>query len=188
VACGSGEVTESLLEWWSLGQSRSTEDGGELSGRSHIPTPPSLSPSLPKPQVLAADPFTSAAYHDRTGLPCAALSFRDISDGALSEPNAFLTSGLHTGDFLAYSESMVICSFALHLVESPSALFSLLWELSTKFRWLVVLAPHKKPEIRSGWGWVKWNVDTWQQYQVQESKGEFLKDRVHCRIYRSTSL
>lgn len=43
---------------------------------------------------------------------------------------------------------MVICSFALHLIESPSELFSLLWELSTKCRWLVVLAPHKKPEVR----------------------------------------
>lgn len=42
---------------------------------------------------------------------------------------------------------MVVCSFALHLVESPSELFSLLWELSTKARWLVILAPHKKPEV-----------------------------------------
>lgn len=42
---------------------------------------------------------------------------------------------------------MVICSFALHLIKSPSELFSVLWELSTKSRWLVVLAPHKKPEV-----------------------------------------
>jgi hypothetical protein len=42
---------------------------------------------------------------------------------------------------------MVICSFALHLVESPSELFSLLWELSLKSRWLVVSAPHKRPEV-----------------------------------------
>lgn len=45
---------------------------------------------------------------------------------------------------------IVICSFALHLIESPSELFSLLWELSTKVKWLVVLAPHKKPEARVG--------------------------------------
>ena len=65
---------------------------------------------------------------------------------------------------------MVICSFALHLVEKPSELFALLWELrcvsytsgvglalrvkvltaacSTKARWLVILAPHKRPEVR----------------------------------------
>ena len=42
---------------------------------------------------------------------------------------------------------MVICSFALHLVDNPSDLFSLLWQLSLKARWLVVLAPHKKPEV-----------------------------------------
>jgi hypothetical protein len=43
---------------------------------------------------------------------------------------------------------MVICSFALHLLEDSSGLFSLLWELSLKARWLVVLAPHKKPEVK----------------------------------------
>lgn len=43
---------------------------------------------------------------------------------------------------------MVICSFALHLVETPSQLFGLLWELSQKARWLVIIAPHKKPEVR----------------------------------------
>lgn len=42
---------------------------------------------------------------------------------------------------------IVICSFALHLVGSPSELFALLWELSTKAVWLVVLSPHKKPEV-----------------------------------------
>ena len=42
---------------------------------------------------------------------------------------------------------MVICSFALHLVDSSSELFSLLWALSLKAKWLVVLAPHKKPEV-----------------------------------------
>lgn len=42
---------------------------------------------------------------------------------------------------------MVICSFALHLIDTPSELFALLWELSTKCRWLVILAPHKKPQV-----------------------------------------
>ena len=42
---------------------------------------------------------------------------------------------------------VVVCSFALHLVESSSELFALLRELSTKALWLVVLAPHKKPEV-----------------------------------------
>ncbi|KAG8803869.1 hypothetical protein FRC17_006090, partial [Serendipita sp. 399] len=41
---------------------------------------------------------------------------------------------------------MTVCSFALHLVETPSQLYSLLTELSRKSRWLIVIAPHKKPE------------------------------------------
>jgi cell division inhibitor SulA len=46
-----------------------------------------------------------------------------------------------------YLIEMVICSFALHLVETPSNLFALLWQLSLRARWLVILAPHKKPEV-----------------------------------------
>lgn len=42
---------------------------------------------------------------------------------------------------------MIVCSFALHLVPVQE-LFPLCYELSTKTRWLVVLAPHKKPEVR----------------------------------------
>jgi hypothetical protein len=42
---------------------------------------------------------------------------------------------------------MIVCSFALHLVKTPSELFTLLWELSTKARWFILLAPHKKPEV-----------------------------------------
>lgn len=87
---------------------------------------------------------------------------------------------------------MTVCSFALHLIESNSELFALLWELSTKTRWLIVIAPHKKPEvwpefsafransqfqIKAGWGWVKWNVDEWSEGQLSENKGEFLHDR-----------
>jgi len=82
---------------------------------------------------------------------------------------------------------MVICSFALHLVESPSELFALLQELSTKALWLVVLAPHKKPEIKEGWGWVKWDSESWSECRMHEHR-EFVLERVHCRVYRSTDL
>jgi cell division inhibitor SulA len=43
---------------------------------------------------------------------------------------------------------MVICSFALHLIENASELFALLWQLSMRTRWLVVIAPHKKPDVQ----------------------------------------
>lgn len=60
--------------------------------------------------------------------------YKNTTDGVnVSEPRCMI--------------EMVICSFALHLVENPSDLFSLLWQLSLKSRWLVVLTPHKKPEV-----------------------------------------
>jgi len=45
---------------------------------------------------------------------------------------------------------MAICSFALHLVPSSGELFNLLYELSSKVEWLIVIAPHKKPEVSAG--------------------------------------
>lgn len=99
--------------------------------------------------------YTAAAYHDRTSLSCVPLSFKDISEGAFpplasETPSTIQQPQLESSDDseppLSVVE-MVICSFALHLVENSSQLFSLLWELSLKSHWLVVLAPHKKPEV-----------------------------------------
>lgn len=108
--------------------------------------------------------YTADAFTARMGLPCASLSFADIAQGSLpTETYTLPIPSLRSPgtsaplvpptakDEDSQSEvavEMVICSFALHLIESPSELFSLLWELSTKCRWLVVLAPHKKPEVR----------------------------------------
>jgi hypothetical protein len=58
---------------------------------------------------------------------------------------------------------LVICSFALHLLTEPSELFALLYELSTKCRWLAVVAPHKKPEVKEGWGWDRWDLKNWER-------------------------
>jgi len=96
--------------------------------------------------------YTRIAYADQTYLPCATLSFRDIAGGAL--PPLPIESNSNTGDHNPGSSNlliidMVICSFALHLIDNASELFALLWELSTKSRWLVILAPHKKPEVTS---------------------------------------
>jgi cell division inhibitor SulA len=94
--------------------------------------------------------FTATAYRDRTSLPCASLSFRDIAEGGFPDVISIPTSP-PTIQMIASEENpmveMVVCSFALHLVETSSELFALLWELSTKARWLVLLSPHKKPEV-----------------------------------------
>ncbi|KAF9463016.1 hypothetical protein BDZ94DRAFT_1164780 [Collybia nuda] len=202
MACGIGEVTLACLEWQRTGRNfycSLTEQHGNAQSkyqgqsitvhqRESDTTPPALGSDFPQLHVTAADPFTSAAYYNRTALPCSPLSFKDISEGALPP---LASSESPVGESSLYGSNdergvlsrsnppieMVICSFALHLVESPSELFSLLWELSLKARWLVVLAPHKRPEIKEGWGWSKWNVDAWQGSRMQDNIGELLHDR-----------
>lgn len=126
--------------------------------KSTIPDPPELSAELPTPQIMAADPvrifivvmfdlvlieqqFTAEAYKTRTSLDCSTWSFQDIADGSLADflkktgrnTVAKSSSSQNTADVDVESTlspiEMVVCSFALHLVESPSELFTLLWEL-----------------------------------------------------------
>ncbi|KAJ3525105.1 hypothetical protein NM688_g8455 [Phlebia brevispora] len=178
----SGEVTIALLQWWKTGKA--------VHERTVNPAPETSN------LASTADPYTAEAFHSRTQLAnCSTLSFKDVADGKL--PEACLESQnpqiplslLHTAPFGEDDVvEMTVCSFALHLIESPSELFGLLWQLSTKCRWLVILAPHKKPEIKEGWGWTKWNIDEWNECRMSDSKGELLQDRVHCRVYRSLNL
>ena len=119
------------------------------------------------PPLIIPVQCTAEAFHARTGLHnCSDLSFKDVAEGAL--PTSSLSSAKAVGKPQDKEPSstileMTICSFALHLIESQSELFSLLWELrcaylfvtwlvdsqsfSTKCRWLIVVAPHKKPEV-----------------------------------------
>lgn len=99
--------------------------------------------------------YTSPAYSARTSRTCNALSFSDLADGQLPPQSQ------STDDGTIYD--LIICSFALHLLTEPSELFALLYELSTKCRWLAVIAPHKKPEIKDGWGWERWDLKSWDR-------------------------
>ncbi|MEK8019262.1 MAG: hypothetical protein VSS75_020515, partial [Candidatus Parabeggiatoa sp.] len=60
-------------------------------------------------------------------------------------------------------------SFALHLVQ-PSRLPTLLYQLSQIAPSLLVITPHKKPDIKPQWGW------TLSQ--------ELLIERVRGRLYQ----
>ncbi|RDX53373.1 hypothetical protein OH76DRAFT_1399274 [Lentinus brumalis] len=225
MACGSGEATAAVLEWWRDGrdaysarQSTRSQDSDSDSGAVVSPSrsrlPPPIAPDMPVPCIIAADPYTTQAFHTRTHLYAHPLSFRDIAEGKLPEiaskpvgapkPNNPPESPSPEGSVRGHSPSkssistaatleaniieMVICSFALHLIEKPSELFALLWELSLKSRWLVILAPHKRPEIKDGWGWCKWDVESWSECRMTDSVGELLEDRVHCRVYRSLNV
>lgn len=81
--------------------------------------------------VTGCDPFTHSLYEQHTGLPCLRLSFRDVVREGL--PGTF---------------SLVVSSFALHLCPAKD-LFSLTWNLLQAAPLLVVITPHKRPELEN---------------------------------------
>ncbi|CAE6542515.1 unnamed protein product [Rhizoctonia solani] len=217
----NGEVTIALQEWWSACQNQNqptrtasipTVSRPPVSrpivspprpvispptpvavSRPQAPAFPRINPTEPPLRIVATDPYTSDAYHARTGLPCIAISFHDVAvDGLpdvskISVPDKIGENGSQSdetienlAEVVSHPEDrepydLVICSFALHLLTTPGSLYELLSTLSYGARWLVVLEPHKKPEIKDGWGWTLWDITTWQVAQGRE--GEFVKER-----------
>lgn len=86
--------------------------------------------------VDGIDPYTAPAYLTRTGQLAEPLRFEDIAHGALA----------------ARRYDLVVCSFALHLIAS-SWLPRVCRALADVSPTLVILTPHKRPELRAGWGW-----------------------------------
>jgi len=117
--------------------------------------------------------FTGDAFKDRTGLECLSLSFEDIASEGLPGDELF---------------GIIFVSFALHLVPDASGLFGLLWSLSSRARFLVVIGPHKKPEIKDGWGWTRWDPTTWQAVAGSGSLRDTVLERQALRAIKSTLL
>ncbi len=82
------------------------------------------------------DPYTGAAYLRRTGRRAEPISFEQIQAGTLVER--------------VYD--LIICSFALHLLEI-SRLPGLLYQLSLITPELIIISPHKRPQLEERWGW-----------------------------------
>lgn len=101
------------------------------------------------------DPFTFEAYLLRTGSVAGRQTFEQIAAGALS----------------GRRYSLIVCSFAMHLIER-SRLPGLCETLSQLSGALLILTPHKRPEIRRDWGW--------------KLTDEKVVQRVRSRLYRST--
>lgn len=104
-------------------------------------------------QIDGVDPFTGEAYLARTGQPLEAFSFEDIAAGVLA----------------GRQYSLIVCSFAMHLIEE-SWLPALLTALGLISGNLLILTPHKRPEIKTEWGWAL--------------EDEFVLERVRARFYR----
>ena len=103
------------------------------------------------------DPFTYESYQKRTRRTAKKFTFMDISQGVLSGSNY----------------DLIICSFALHLVPI-SRLPLLLYHLGLISEYLLVITPHKRPEIKPNWGWFLLEEISWK--------------RVRARLYQSSIL
>lgn len=159
LAAGAGEATTVLFEWFKACQTNT--------GNRRLKTCKISSTSNP-PEVFATDPFTELAFREcHPNIPFAPLSFAQCAD--IPEDGFSLT----------------ICSFAMHLVTSTSELWSCLEVLSRKSQWLLIISPHKKPEIKPIWGWARWNTDNWTQDDSHTF--EILQERIHGRLYRSNN-
>jgi SAM-dependent methyltransferase len=99
------------------------------------------------------DPYTQLAYAARTGLAAEPITFEQIAAGAIA----------------GRSYSTIVCSFALHLV-ALSRLPALAAQLSLIGTALLVLTPHKRPQLRPEWGW--------------RCVDELVVERVRARYYR----
>ncbi|MDJ1183239.1 class I SAM-dependent methyltransferase [Roseofilum casamattae] len=105
--------------------------------------------------IEGIDPYTQEAYYQRTGQEAKGYRFEQIEQGIL----------------LGQYYGLIVCSFALHLVEL-SRLPGVAYQLSLIGDRLLIVTPHKRPELRSSWGW--------------ELVQEFCLDRVRSRLYQST--
>ena len=105
-------------------------------------------------QVDGIDPYTGAAYLARTGQAAEPFDFAAIAAGALR----------------GRRYSLIVCSFALHLAEA-SRLPLLAYELAQRAPHLLMLTPHKRPTLKSEWGW--------------QLRAETLIERVRARCYES---
>lgn len=83
--------------------------------------------------IKGSDPYTFNNYKKQTNLPCFEYNFKDIANGEIKE-----------------HFSLIVCSFALHLADK-SLLPTILFNLSSISEQLIIISPHKKPDINLFW-------------------------------------
>jgi hypothetical protein len=79
--------------------------------------------------ITASDPYTGDAFQKTMGLSCYPWSFKDVIRGKWEG-----------------SYSAVICSFAMHLCPEEQ-LYPLAHQLLSKAPLLVIITPHKRPNL-----------------------------------------
>jgi 2-polyprenyl-3-methyl-5-hydroxy-6-metoxy-1,4-benzoquinol methylase len=84
---------------------------------------------LDYPLPQASDPYTQEAYRQNIGKECWDFSFEEVIRGKLE------------GQF-----SSIICSFAMHLCPQKQ-LYPLVYQLFQHTAQLIIITPHKRPEL-----------------------------------------
>lgn len=107
--------------------------------------------------IEGIDPYTGAAYFERTGQIVEPYTFEQIAGGILA----------------GRQYSLIVCSFALHLADK-SWLPLLAYQLRQIAETLLIVTPHKRPQLKQEWGW--------------KLADELLVERVRARWYRKYNL
>lgn len=115
--------------------------------------------SLGAQNILGCDPFTYGLFERKTGLPCLRHAFKDVIREGLAGPY-----------------SLIVSSFALHLCP-PKDLFSLSWNLLQTAPLLVIITPHKRPELEKIQG-----IELLWEDSVETVRGK----KVRMKAYQST--
>lgn len=102
--------------------------------------------------VEGADPYTKENYEKNTGLKCYPYSFEEVDK--------------------LNSYSTVVFSYCLHLLEQ-SKLPDFLYKLSLKSEYMIIISPHKKPEINSPF----WRLEK-----------EIVIERIRYRLFKKEML
>lgn len=155
------KIIQKILKSWLIQEKRSTEirvldlacGSGEIS---------LILRDYGVEKITGVDPYTAMAYQKRTGLEAIPYTFQQITHSGLVDDS---------GERLAFD--LIICSFALHLCEK-SRLPALCLRLAEMSPNLVVITPHKRPEISENWGWLM--------------KSELIMDRVRLRDYQRRAI
>ena len=121
LACGGGEASLALEEWWS--RCSTSTKGCQPSGG------PKRDESM-RLEIEACDPYTAALYCRKTGRQAETWSFEELAAGVL------VADGRPPFD-------LVLASFCLHLL-SPEQLCQTLGALAKSSRLLLVATPHKR--------------------------------------------
>jgi 2-polyprenyl-3-methyl-5-hydroxy-6-metoxy-1,4-benzoquinol methylase len=106
--------------------------------------------------VDGIDPYTGEAYRARTGTLAEPFTFEQIAEGALE----------------GRRYSLIVCSYALHLLPA-SRLPIVAYQLHRIAPALIVLTPHKRPQLREAWGW--------------RLEDEIVVERVRARLYQAAA-